>query len=365
VTKASGSGENSIVESVSNGENGIDQAVFSSGSMNMKSSTIASDSGVASSQKANLDGDIGYIANRMTAPSSDIDLTASFSGLGGYSNTNIDSVAAGSVNVVGSANIMGDEYFNQETTDTLNSLPGTILRSIDGLYLASNDKLGTFGLNIMKSNVGSSFEATYDMADLMDYKWPDLSSGPKIKIYLNTRSTPTAIKTTAATAIEAAKDTWDGATSKQLFVDGISTTTSYNPNFNRPDKRNVQGFSRLGAGTIAVTGTWYYTDVSEYAAGDYLSKSDPLFRAFDSDCIYNTAYPWVSGLTSKTTSSTAFELKDIALHELGHTLGFPDFYDALEYDYVMYGYRGYNDKSRPLTSFDKDMLRYLYGGTVA
>ena len=64
-----------------------------------------------------------------------------------------------------------------------------------------------------------------------------------------------------------------------------------------------------------------------------------LGRAIDSDCIYNTAFKWASGLTAAAPSDTTFELGDIALHELGHTLGLPDFYGDAENDWVMFGYR--------------------------
>ena len=124
-TRASGSGKNSIKEFVSNGENGIDQVIHSSGGLDMQSSTIASGSGVAASQQANLKGDKGYIANSMTSQSGDIDLTAGFAGVGGYLNTNIESIAAGSASIAGTANILGDEFLNPEATETINSLSGT------------------------------------------------------------------------------------------------------------------------------------------------------------------------------------------------------------------------------------------------
>jgi hypothetical protein len=105
VTEASGPGKNSIEESVSNGKDGISQVVLSSGRLDMQSSTIASGNAVASSQKANLEGDKGYIANNLDSTSGDVSLSAGFSGIGGNLNTNIESVAAGSAKIAGSANI--------------------------------------------------------------------------------------------------------------------------------------------------------------------------------------------------------------------------------------------------------------------
>jgi hypothetical protein len=359
VTKASGSGENSIMESVSNGGNGIDNVVLSSGSLDMQSSTIASSRGVASSQQANLKGDKGYIANGMSSPSGDIDLTAGFSGLGGYLNTNIESIAAGSANVAGSANIIGEEYLDPEAIETINSLSGTVLKSVDGLYQTHNGDIGSFGLNVLKQDRSYSTWTWGDDTKPL-YRWPDNS---KIKLVLNTKNLPSGISLSQASkTINDAANTWDKVTSQNLFYGDetstknvvVSTSSTAKPNFNRFDQKNVHAFgSYSDPNVIAVTNTWYYTSGLK-AKGDGTS----LGRAIDSDCIYNNAFKW-----SIDPTDTTFELGDIALHELGHTLGLPDFYGigTIQENWVMYGYRGLNDLPRTLTSDDRNMLQYLYG----
>lgn len=362
VTEASGSGKNNIKESVSNGKDSISQVVLSSGNLDMQSSTIASGNSVASSQKANLEGNNGYIANSLDSSSNDVDLSAGFSGKGGSLKTDIQSVAAGSAEVAGSANIMGDEYLNSEATETINSISGTVLKSVDGLYLTQDDAIGSFGLNILKDDQKGRTGATADQ-DLSLYgtlyRWPN---DPQIKLLLNTKGLPKGITSLdASETINDAANTWDKATSQNLFNGDetsddnvvVSTTTTYKPNFNRVDYKNVHAFSRYtDPNVIAVTNTWYY-GTGEYAA----YNGDSLGRAVDSDCIYNTAFKWAIN-----PSNTAFELGDIALHELGHTVGLRDFYDPSPSSWVMYGYRGLADNQRTeLTPDDTTMLQYLYG----
>jgi hypothetical protein len=349
-TKASGSGENSIKESASNGKDSIHEAVLSSGNLDMQSSTIASSNAVASSQKVNLKGDKGYIANSLDSPSSDVDLSAGVSGKGGYLSTDIAMVAAGSADVAGSANVMGDEYLNSEAIRAIDSLPGTVLKSVDGAFLTQNGDIGSFGVNILKNKKNVAANQNPSLYGTI-YRWPD---DPKIRIYLRTVGVPATVgASNAASAIGSAAEVWDASTSQNLFYDSGVSTTSSMPNFYFPDYKNVHGFSSYyDPSVIAVTNTWYFSS-GQYAAGD----GAPLGKAVDSDCIYNTRFQW-----SITPSNTKYEVGDIALHELGHTLGLRDFYGADQSSWVMYGLRGLTDTPKTaLTPDDATMLQYLYG----
>ncbi|WP_369424877.1 matrixin family metalloprotease, partial [Methanothrix sp.] len=58
--------------------------------------------------------------------------------------------------------------------------------------------------------------------------------------------------------------------------------------------------------------------------------------------------------------ASSFDIRTIALHELGHTLGLADLYDISNTDQIMYGY---NDGTSRWTLGSGDIagIRKLYG----
>ncbi|MGH2608964.1 MAG: hypothetical protein ACRDHF_07710 [Tepidiformaceae bacterium] len=127
---------------------------------------------------------------------------------------------------------------------------------------------------------------------------------------------------TAIGALEAAFATWtDADPHKQFFFGGYTTVTRP-----RLDFVNAVLWGKVSAGAIAVTYIRYYTATGIVA---------------DVDTVFNSRYPWAVFDTSSgecQSSSDAYDVQDIAIHEFGHWLGLDDLYSISAKDLTMYGY---------------------------
>lgn len=141
-------------------------------------------------------------------------------------------------------------------------------------------------------------------------------------------------------AFRASAVTWDDATSAPLS--SSIDLGGKGRDAGRYNGIDQFGFKRLQPTTLAVTTTWYYTSTG---------------LAVESDAAYNTRYAW-----SLTGESTKMDLQDIATHELGHTWGLGDLYDAADACLTMYGYGSKGDThARTLGDGDHLGLHALYG----
>jgi len=98
------------------------------------------------------------------------------------------------------------------------------------------------------------------------------------------------------------------------IVDGADTVS--------PDNKNEVLFGSLDSGTIGVTIVW----------GIFGGK--PANRELvEWDQVYNTLYQW-----SDNGEAGKMDFENIATHELGHSIGLGDLYDAGCTEETMYGY---------------------------
>jgi hypothetical protein len=93
---------------------------------------------------------------------------------------------------------------------------------------------------------------------------------------------------------------------------------------------------------LALNHVWYYTGSKEI---------------IDSDIIFNTNYSWtVQG------AAGAYDVQNIATHELGHSLQLDDLYWAYQSEKTMYGYAATGEtKKRTLTWDDRNGIKFIYG----
>ena len=156
---------------------------------------------------------------------------------------------------------------------------------------------------------------------------------------LNTSTVPSSVGATAArTAITNAFATWTSADTGKIFIDG-GNTSAKTAKF---DRVNAILWKNIGAWTIAVTYVWYYTATGLVA---------------EVDMIFNKGYPWrvFSGADGCSTQYDAYDLPNIAVHEIGHWIGLDDLYGDGDVDMTMYGFgAGGELKKRSLAVGDID-----------
>ncbi|MDD5111194.1 MAG: matrixin family metalloprotease [Candidatus Altiarchaeota archaeon] len=143
-------------------------------------------------------------------------------------------------------------------------------------------------------------------------------------------------------AISTSAETWDDATTKELFKNQytIDTTASYG----NLDGKNAIAFGSYPTnGVIAVTSVWYNRRTKQIT---------------EFDILFNTYYTWGDA----TVDSSLMDLQNIATHELGHAVGLSDLYTQSCTAVTMYGYSNNGEtKKRTLESPDIAGLQSMYG----
>lgn len=147
-------------------------------------------------------------------------------------------------------------------------------------------------------------------------------------------------ETSVASAISTSVETWDAATSFELFNSayGIDYAAQYGV---RDSKNSVVFGDYPDNNVIAVTSIWYTR----------LGKQIVEF-----DMLFNTRFVW-----GEATGSV-MDLQNIATHEFGHAAGLGDIYSSTCSAVTMYGYSGYGEtQKRTLELPDVTGLQKMYG----
>lgn len=141
------------------------------------------------------------------------------------------------------------------------------------------------------------------------------------------------------TAIQDGDLAWDEAGSKFRF-NYIGTTDKTGPSY---DGYNVVCLSNLGGNGVLARNTYWYNRKTKIV--------------YENDIEFNTYYPW-----STDGDSNAYDVQNIATHELGHCLVLNDLYENYQSEMTMYGYANLGEtKKRTLEFGDKDGIIYIYG----
>ena len=153
--------------------------------------------------------------------------------------------------------------------------------------------------------------------------------------FINTSGGPSG----TLSAIQSAMQTWTSvATSSFEFIYGGDASSSCGIR----DGVNGVCFGSMGStGTLAKGSIWYDLDTGQI---------------LETDIKFNTDYNF------KTDGSAdAYDVQNIATHELGHSLGLADLYGSSDSDKTMYGYAAQGEtKKRTLSQDDMDGITYLY-----
>ncbi len=144
-----------------------------------------------------------------------------------------------------------------------------------------------------------------------------------------------------ASAVDAAVDTWDAATS--VALKGTITTSSGTGTV-KEDNQNIITFGNYGqSGVIAVTYAW--VDRVNYKLKEF-------------DIMLDTDFAWGDA----TKSAVLMDVQNILTHELGHAFNLSDLYAISKSALTMYGYSTEGDVAkRTLEPGDVAGIKAVYG----
>lgn len=170
---------------------------------------------------------------------------------------------------------------------------------------------------------------------LLSYKWY-----VPYTAQVDTRNPDSLPRADVLAAFEAAFETWDAATSREIM--GPVMEAGNGASAGVLDGVHQIGWKPLAGGTLAVTVTWFAPTIGR--------------PALESDAAYNTNYPWGFGASGR------YDVQGIAAHEAGHAFGLGDLYAGADACLTMYGY-GYEGDTKARTLGEGDLLgiRHLYG----
>lgn len=147
------------------------------------------------------------------------------------------------------------------------------------------------------------------------------------------------------TTISTSAETWDNATSQELFDNTYGVSTGPETNYGVQNYTNALSFGDRYSdpNVIAATVVWY----------------NPATKAIvEFDITFETDYTWGNA----DLDPTVMDLQNIATHELGHGVGLADVYDSTCSEVTMYGYSTWGEtKKRTLEAPDITGLQKLYG----
>ena len=178
---------------------------------------------------------------------------------------------------------------------------------------------------------------------LLGVKWSSLP----VSYVINPTNPQDLSESFVTTAIYTSAETWDAATSKELFnnVYTINPSATWDDGITNPvDLKNEYVFGYYpDSKVIAVTVIWY----TRYGR-----------QIVDYDVLFNTQFTWGDA----TINPTVMDLQNIATHETGHGVGLADIYSSSCSAVTMYGYSIYGETSkRSLEQPDIIGLQRMYG----
>ena len=173
---------------------------------------------------------------------------------------------------------------------------------------------------------------------LMGVKWSSLPVSYVINPTNDDSLTPEFI----TSAISTSAETWDVATSKELFNNAYAI--DFSAQYGVQNYMNAIVFGNYPqSGVIGVTSVWY----TRYGK-----------QIVEFDMILDTDFAWGDA----TNNPSLMDLQNIVTHELGHSIGLSDLYTNSCTAVTMYGYSTNGETSkRTLEQSDINGLQKMYG----
>lgn len=172
---------------------------------------------------------------------------------------------------------------------------------------------------------------------LLGVKWKTLP----VDYAINPTNTQGLTEDFITSTISTSAETWDDATSSELFN---PYTIDYNRYYGNQDFVNAIDFNDYpDNNVIAVTSIWF-------------TRKGKQIIEFD--IRFNTKFNWGDA----TINPELMDLQNIATHELGHGIGLDDIYSSACSEVTMYGYGLEGEtKKRTLEQPDISGLQRMYG----
>jgi hypothetical protein len=420
ISQVSGSGDNEISYQTSAKGNNVNSAIKSSGVLSATTSTIASDEVAFLSQDASGSGDLatvvqgksgstfteqmnavlnGYASASMnafagkdistsgqsTTISGDAGATSSSSNTvennmvvrGGFSgsgdlNTELTSIAAGHAGIYGTNSFNDQEVINNDVLQGIAS--GELSVSADGIYEDRKGDLGIYGVTATNIKKPSQDKSSQDNGVFATTGWR-WANNVAIQYQLSTNLIGSSTSSNAklwAQEISKGANEWDLNTAKNIFKGSDTTNTpgstnviAFTSKLTKPGayqggtgdgKNNYMALTKAVTGsTIAAAWTWSYTNVYVYGP-----DGTRYNKAAESDIYFNGNMKWRAAPSESTATNPIFDIRTIATHEVGHTLGLADLYGSTDKGKTMYGYNN-GQVDWYLSNADKLGLWKLYG----
>ncbi len=165
--------------------------------------------------------------------------------------------------------------------------------------------------------------------------------------YVNSSGAPSG----ALGEVQEAFETWDGITASELFTYGGTTTDSW---YELDGQNTVSWVMFLPREAVAFAAMWSLDD------------GDPgtLDQIVEFDIVFNALHKW--GIDpddeGRTKLKRAYDVENVATHEVGHVVGLADIYDEIHDELTMYGYTKKGEtKKISLELGDRLGAQSLYG----
>lgn len=166
---------------------------------------------------------------------------------------------------------------------------------------------------------GKNGESCYK---LLGVKWRSLP----VNYVINPLNPQSLTEQFVTSAISTSVETWDSATSSELFNDVYSV--NYTAQYGVQNFENAIVFGDYPDNNVIGVTTVWYTPVGR--------------RLVEFDILLNTRFAWGDA----TLNSSVMDLQNIATHELGHGTGLDDIYSTTCAAVTMYGYSSYGETSK-------------------